>query len=257
MDTENVFRIDWKFYRLWQKFRGKLKPTMKWAREDYKQQWRRGNYYRPAIGPAVFFRDDYRSFKANFWWQTVYFKWTWWLYRREANTWELRITAPIYAINTEWKIGAIGHQTKWCYSSSMFELEPIDNFPREWWEIIPGESFQQIDWNFWWNAEVFTNLWWPDAIGNVLWSWYYSMFWSWQPYPNHYNPWYIYKDWQAYISGQEPGHNQTPEEHLTDAVARQGTYTNWIDVPMVTMVRWSDWRYHPQWNAPVFYCTNQ
>lgn len=246
MQTESVFRLDWKFYRLWQKFRGKLKPTMKWARECYKEQWRRTSYYHPAIAPAVFFRDDYRWFKDNFWGQTIYFKWTWCLYRREANTCELRITGPIYAINDEWKIGEIGTQTKWCYSSSMFDLEPVDKFPREWWTLIPGESFQQIDWAFWWNTDVFINLWWPDAIWIPSQGLIYNMYWSWKPYHNWYNSWYIYVDGQAYLSGTEPGHNQTPEEHLNNVITTSSTYTDIPEISTVTVARWDDWQWYPE-----------
>lgn len=219
MNTTRVFRVDWKFYRLGQRFRATLNPVMIRAREEYKKEWRKTCYYDPPKTVPTFFRDDYRSMKDLIWNQTVYLKWSWVLYRWDSNTAEMRFVYPLYWFNDDRKINAIWTGTKSHVSSAMFKLEPVDKFPREeWWTIIPGEKYKDVGLKCWRDADIFVALGWVEARDEMDNQSIFRMYWTWEPY--WYSEWYKYVDGNV-LNRQEletPAPTQTPEEHLVDVM---------------------------------------
>ena len=197
MNTETVFRYQWKFYKLNKCFRGKVKSTMISAWNDYVNEWRDTYYWRPPKWVWTRFRDDFRYLKQLIWNQTVYLMWSWVLYNRDANTCELRIAYSLYSINDEWLIDWIWTSGKWSFSSSMFDLEPIGELPRRiWWTIIPGEKYDDVGHCCWRDADVFIALGWEQA--KWLWWHRWRMYWTWNSYSNWYDDGYQYFNGKAY-----------------------------------------------------------
>lgn len=209
LNTTTVFKYNNVFYDFDQKFIATVKPVMATAREWYKALWR-DTYYSPAKSPATFFRDDFRSLKDFMWTQKFYVKCRWNLYRRDANTAEVRVAAPVYSINDNTgKIQYIQTQYKWTFSTEMLDLTPIDWFPREcdsewllnsilWWEEISYKDLSWL-WRFGFDSTIFKALDWIQAVDSQVLSAVLWMYWTWQPYSNSYNDWYIYENGEAHL----------------------------------------------------------
>lgn len=234
----DIFRYQWKFFRFNQRFRGKIKPTMIEARRQYVTEWRRTYYAQPPKWVSTRFRSDFRCLKELIWNQTVYLKWSWCIYNREANTCELRFIHCIFSFDTNKKINGVWTNHKWIFSSAMFDLEPIDCFPREpGWTAVPGERYVDSSGSCWRDSDVYIAL---GGNERVAYDWCrYKMYWTWKPYRNSYDKWYEYKDWQAV-----PVTEQTPEQHLTNVMYGNQT---------VTWVYWPTWAtaYVNVWQSPT------
>lgn len=242
MNTDWVFRYQWKFFRFNQRFRGKIKSTMISARKEYVDEWRRTSYYKPPKWVSTRFRDDFRSLKDLIWNQTVYLKWSWCIYNTEANTSELRMAYCVYAFDDNRHLNWVWTCVKWNFSSAMFDLEPVDLFPREeGWTAVPGERYVDSLWFAWRDSDIYIALGWPTLTSR---NWIrFKMYWAWKPYRNTYDEWYEYVNWQAVSVGM-----QRPEEHLQNVM-----YSN----QTVAWVYWQTWatayisNYTNVWQGPT------
>lgn len=196
MNTETVFRYQWNFFKLNKCFKGKVKSTMISAWNDYVNEWRPSYYWHPPKWVWTRFGNDFRYLKQLIWSQTIYLIWSWCLYNREANTCELRMAYPVYSISDEWLIDWVWTCTKWVFSSSMFDLEPIDELPRRtWWVVTSGDKYIDVEGRCWRDSDIFITLKW-DAAKWSVWR-RRCMYWSWKNYCNWANDWYIYVNGKA------------------------------------------------------------
>lgn len=212
MNTETVFRYRWNFFKLNKCFKGNVKSTMISARNDYVNEWRHTYYWHPPKWVWTRFRDDFRYLKELIWNQTIYLIWSWCLYNREANTCELRMAYPIYSIGDDWFIDWMWTCTKWCFSSSMFDLEPIDELPRRtWWVVTPGDKYVDVEGRCWRDSDIFIALRWEAAKWNT-WRrrW---MYWTWKNYCNWSNDWYCYVNGKALQAMRDYGTNRLSVLH--------------------------------------------
>lgn len=197
MNITKLFRYNWEFYRTNQKFRGKPIPTMIWAYKKYCEEWRRWYDCPKTIRSA--FRSDYKSLierrgTNNY----IYLKCQWDLYDYDTNTATLSSSYPFYKIE-DWVIKEIMERSRGIYSSAMFELEPIDCFPREKdWIATPWECYEDFTGDYGFNADAYIHLRGMDAE-HVDWC-TFNMTWTWKAVPNLYNEWYRYINWRAELA---------------------------------------------------------
>ena len=133
-----------------------------------------------------------------------------WQYEYEVNIWQFKVVVPVYKI--DWgRIVKIYRECRWYYPLAILEATKIDNFPREGWEIIPGEKIIDSTKRYWRDADMFVALSWhtaqqvlsdcnddrTDRMSNA------NMTWAWFPIINDYNFWYKFDAWHL-IAASKP-----------------------------------------------------
>lgn len=195
--TERVYR-EWElFYKKGQKFKWHLRPTMIDCWRQYQASRHPRYSYSCPKTPRVHFREDYKVFKETWWDQDIYLQ-VLDTYDSDTTTWQFSVIMPVYKIERG-RIVEIYNVNRGRYPTNLLILEPIDNFPREDWDINPDEKFSDIANINWRDSNMFVALRWfqvPKDKRNLVELHTANMTWIWHYLPNNYNAWYDYKDWR-------------------------------------------------------------